>query len=119
MTNGRPTEHMAPQHLWPDYAQARAQQAQVCPPATAQPGSPALGLLGLLLGLAALVAPFLPPVEMTGVRQYGTVLLAMPGLAFAFIGLGRHRRARPAAAIALVINIFALAILTPLAIAFP
>ncbi|MFD7159874.1 hypothetical protein ACFV9C_35130 [Kribbella sp. NPDC059898] len=125
MTNSQPTDQRSgyPQQLWPDYAQARAQQHArswpAGPVAAQRPRSAVLGMVGLIVGLAALVAPFLPPVEMTTLRQYGTVLLAIPGLALAVVGLDRRRRGRPVAAIGLAINLFALAILAPLALAFP
>ncbi|WP_427893788.1 hypothetical protein ACQHIV_12325 [Kribbella sp. GL6] len=125
MTNSRPTDHRSgyPQQLWPDYAQARAQQhARDWPagPAAAQrPRSAVLGMLALIVGLAALAAPFLPPADLTALRQYGTVALAIPGLALAVVGLDRRRRWRPVAVIGLAVNLFALAILAPLALAFP
>lgn len=123
MTNGQQIDHRAPQHLWPDYAQARAQQRArdlpAGPAAAQQAGSAVLGTLALIVGLAAVLAPFLSRVDLTAVRQYGTVVLAIPGLALAVVGLDRRRRGRPVAAIGLVVNLFALAILAPLALAFP
>lgn len=123
MTNRQPTDHCPPQQLWPDYAQARAQQRARDRPAgpvpARQPGSAGLAIFAVIVGLTALAAPFLPPVDMTAVRQYGTVLLAIPGLALAVVGLDRRRRGRPVAALGLVVNLFALAILAPLALVFP
>ncbi|MFI5692354.1 hypothetical protein ACIA58_10985 [Kribbella sp. NPDC051586] len=104
-----------PQHLWPDYAQApndpawRA-QAQAQARAAAQPkGSALLGVLAFVLGLMALVAPFLP-VDMTGYRQYAAFPLALPGLGLAIAGMIGSRGGKPLAAVGAVLCALALAI---------
>ena len=124
MTYGQPTDprtqapHEYPQQLWPDYAQASQHPMSGPPPAadwgTRQPvGRPArsavLGVLALLVGLAALAAPFLP-MDRTGFRQYVALPLAVPGIALAAAGLIGKRRGKPAAAIGLLLSALAFAI---------
>jgi hypothetical protein len=128
---GRPQQGGAdyPQHLWPDYAQQPGQAPNWQQPGqfpghsggqpagqypggqlVARPaGSAVLGVLALIVGLAGLVAPFLP-MDMTGFRQYAAVPFAVPGLALAIAALAGNRRGKPVATIGLVVNLLAAAI---------
>ncbi|WP_371401892.1 DUF308 domain-containing protein [Kribbella sp. NBC_00662] len=100
-----------PQHLWPDYAQAPNDPAwQPQAPVSGQPkGSAVLGVLAFVLGLAALVAPFLP-VDMTGFRQYAAFPFALPGVGLAIGGLTGDRRGKPLAVVGAVLCALALGI---------
>jgi hypothetical protein len=96
-----------PQHLWPDHAQRPAPGGS---PAVEPPkGSGLLAVASLILGLAGLVAPFLP-MNMDGFRQYAAFPFALPGLVLAIAGLAGRRRAQPVAAIGALVSVFALAI---------
>ena len=100
-----------PQHLWP----AHAQPPVAAVPAGAQrpTGSAALGVLALFLGLAGLVAPFLPfsnLIDRFPIRQYLAFPFAVPALALALAALAGNRRGKPAAAIGLILAVLALAV---------
>ena len=72
-----------------------------------------MGVLALLLALAGLVAPFLPfsnLIDRFPVRQYLAFPFALPAVALAIITLAGPRRAKPAAAIAMMIAFLALAV---------
>lgn len=111
--NANPQQGRAgyPQHLWPDYAQAPHDPAwQPQAPVTGRPkGSAVLGVLAFVLGLAALVAPFLP-VDMTGFRQYAAFPFALPGIGLAIAGLTGDRRGKPLAVVGAVLCALALGI---------
>ena len=100
-----------PQHLWPDYSQAPSDPAwQQQAPVVGQPkGTAMLGVLAFVLGLAALVAPFLP-VDMTGFRQYAAFPLALPGVGLAIAGLISPRRGKPLAVVGAVLCVLALGV---------
>jgi hypothetical protein len=100
-----------PQHLWPDYAQAPNDPAwQPQAPVPGQPkGTALLGVLAFVLGLVALVAPFLP-IDMTGFRQYAAFPFALPGVGLAIAGLIGARRGKPLAAVGAVLCVLALGI---------
>ncbi|WUJ69277.1 hypothetical protein OG809_29740 [Kribbella soli] len=100
-----------PQHLWPDYSQAPTDPAwQPQAPVAGQPkGTAMLGVLAFVLGLAALVAPFLP-VDMTGFRQYAAFPLALPGVGLAIAGLIGARRGKPLAVVGAVLCVLALGV---------
>jgi hypothetical protein len=66
-------------------------------------------VLALVLGLAAVVAPFLP-MDMTGYRQYAAFPCAVPALVLALAGLIGNRRGKPAAAIGAITSVLALCI---------
>jgi hypothetical protein len=96
-----------PQHLWPDHAQQPA-------PGGSPAGKPAKGsglpaVASLFLGLAGLVAPFLP-MAMDNFRQYAAFPFAVPGLALGIAGLIGRRRAQPLAAIGAMVSVLALGI---------
>jgi hypothetical protein len=100
-----------PQHLWPDYAQAPTDPVwQPQAPSPGQPkGTAMLGVLAFVLGLAALVVPFLP-VDMTGYRQYTAFPFALPGVGLAIAGLIGARRAKPLAVVGAVLCVLALGV---------
>jgi hypothetical protein len=145
MTNRHPAtppESAYPQHLWPDYAQAKNQ-----PPAATQGTGPAgwpggyseqsatghafpgeaignarrgsgvFGVTAFVLGVLAVVAPLLP-MDMTGFRQYVAFPFAVPGITLAAVGLAAHRHARPAAAAGLILSTLALGIATFMTVTF-
>ncbi|MFC6156999.1 hypothetical protein [Kribbella jiaozuonensis] len=92
-----------PQHLWPDYSQDPTDPAWQPRPIPAQRKSTALlGVLAFVLGLAALVAPFLP-IDMTGFRQYAAFPFALPGVGLAIAGLIGPRRGKPLAVVGAVL----------------
>ncbi|MER7247774.1 hypothetical protein [Kribbella sp. NPDC000426] len=107
--NANPQQGGAPQHLWPDYAQTPGEPAWQ-PQAPAQPkGTATLGVLAFVLGLAGLVAPFLP-IDMTGYRQYAAFPLALPGVGLAIAGLIGARRGKPVAVVGAVLCVLALGV---------
>jgi hypothetical protein len=66
-------------------------------------------VLAFVLGLAALVAPFLP-MDMTGFRQYAAFPFALPGVGLATAGLIGARRGKPLAAVGAVLCVLAFGI---------
>ncbi|MFF0268491.1 hypothetical protein [Kribbella sp. NPDC004536] len=97
-----------PQHLWPEHAQPHG---AVPPSAPRAKGSAAMGILALLLAIAGLVTPFLPfsnLIDRFPVRQYLAFPFAIPALALAITTLATNRRAKPAAAIGMMIAFLAL-----------
>ena len=110
MTYGQPDRNASPQHLWPDYSQAPSDPAwQPQAPAEQPKGTSLLGVLAFVLGLAALVAPFLP-IDMTGYRQYAAFPLALPGVGLAIAGLIGSRRGKPLAVVGAVLCVLALGV---------
>ncbi|NIK60019.1 hypothetical protein [Kribbella shirazensis] len=76
-------------------------------------GSPALSVLALLLGIAGLVAPFLPfsnLIDRFPIRQYVAFPFAVPALALAIAALAGNRRGKPAAAIGMILAVLALGV---------
>ncbi|TDO55407.1 hypothetical protein EV651_114103 [Kribbella sp. VKM Ac-2571] len=106
-----PAGHGYPQHLWPEHAQ---QPVAAVPSGVDRPmGSAVPGVLALLVGLAGLVAPFLPfsnLIDRFPVRQYLAFPFALPALALAVAGLAGNRRGKPAAAIGLILALLALGV---------
>jgi hypothetical protein len=98
-----------PQHLWPDYSQQPGPIPSGSPAVEPAKGSGLLAVAALILGLAGLVAPFLP-MAMDGFRQYAAFPFALPGLGLAIAGLIGRRRAKPLAAIAAMLSVLALAV---------
>jgi hypothetical protein len=98
-----------PQHLWPDYSQQPGPSPSGSPAVEPAKGSGLLAVAALILGLAGLVAPFLP-MAMDGFRQYAAFPFALPGLGLAIAGLIGRRRAKPLAAIAAMLSVLALAV---------
>jgi hypothetical protein len=100
-----------PQHLWPDYAQSPNDPAwQAHAPASGRTKGSALpGVLAFVLGLVALVAPFLP-MDMTGFRQYAAFPFALPGIGLAIAGLIGARSGKPLAVVGAVLCVLALGI---------
>ncbi|GAA1574622.1 hypothetical protein GCM10009804_34280 [Kribbella hippodromi] len=96
--------------MWPDYArpQSNAQWAAV-PGARERVGSAVFGALALLVGLAAVVAPFVPA-DMTGFRQYAAVPFALTGIGLAVVGLTGRRAGKPLAVVGAAFSVLALAI---------
>ena len=113
----RPTEptppagHGYPQHLWPEHAQ---QPVAAVPSGVHRPmGSAVPSVLALLLGIAGLVAPFLPfsnLIDRFPVRQYLAFPFALPALALAIAGLAGNRRGKPAAVIGMLLALVALGV---------
>jgi hypothetical protein len=104
-----------PQHLWPDYAQRT--EAGGSPAADTSKSFGLLAVASLVLGLAGLVAPFLP-MAMDNFRQYAAFPFALPGLALGIAGLIGRRRAQPLAAIGALVSVLALAIGTYMVFAY-
>ncbi|MEU4194012.1 hypothetical protein AB0E69_19080 [Kribbella sp. NPDC026611] len=98
-----------PLNLWPDYAQ---QPGPGGPQGTqTSSGSAALSVVALFLGLAGLVAPFLPfsnLIDRFPIRQYLAFPFAVPALALAIVVLAGTRRGKPAAAIGMILAALAL-----------
>ncbi|MDX2974402.1 hypothetical protein [Kribbella solani] len=78
------------------------------PAAQERVGSGIFAALALLLGLAALVAPFVPA-DMTGFRQYAPFPFALPGIALAVIALTGRRPAKPLAITGATLSVLAIA----------
>ncbi|MET9632667.1 hypothetical protein ABZX92_34955 [Lentzea sp. NPDC006480] len=68
--------------------------------------SPVLGLTALVLGLVAVVVPFLP-MNMTGFRRYVGLVGGLIVLVVAVLGLVGDRRGKPMAAIGLLLGLLA------------
>jgi hypothetical protein len=66
-----------------------------------------MGVLALVLGVVALVVPFLP-MDMTGFRQYAAFPFAFPGIGFATAGLSGRRRGKPLAVLGAILCTLAL-----------
>ncbi|WP_434443046.1 hypothetical protein [Lentzea sp. E54] len=78
----------------------------------AQPGTrkgPLLGVLALVLGLAGVVATFLP-IDLSGIRAYLAWTFGLPGLVVAVFGLLGNRAGKAMAAIGAMLSLLAVAI---------
>ncbi|TDW22845.1 hypothetical protein [Kribbella kalugense] len=94
------------QDLWPDYAR-EPEQVRPVPVPERPAGSGVMGVLALVLGLVALVVPFLP-MDMSGFRQYAALPFAVPGIGLAIAGLSGRRRGKPLAVVGAVLCAIAL-----------
>jgi hypothetical protein len=61
----------------------------------------------VILGLLGCVLPLLP-IDLTGVRAYVALPLALPGLVLAVVGCAGHRRGKPLAVAGAVLSALAL-----------
>jgi hypothetical protein len=95
-----------PQDLWPDYVR-EPEQVRPGPAAERPAGSSLMAVLALVLGLVALVVPFLP-MDMTGFRQYAALPFALPGIGIAIVGLSGRRRGKPVAVVGAILCAIAL-----------
>ncbi|MBF6339351.1 hypothetical protein IU450_26155 [Nocardia abscessus] len=66
-------------------------------------------MIALILGVAALVVPFLP-IDLSEVRQYGAYVFALPGLVFGIVGCTGARRGKAVAITGSVFCVLALGI---------
>ncbi|NKE59534.1 hypothetical protein FXN61_23075 [Lentzea sp. PSKA42] len=70
------------------------------------PKGPVLGLVALVLGLAGVVATFLP-MNLDGVRPYVAWAFGLPGFVVAILGLLGHRRGKAPAVIGALLSLLA------------
>jgi hypothetical protein len=76
-------------------------------PSTTPKTGPGLAVVSVVLGLAGILAPFLP-IDETGIRHYVALPFALGGVVLGIAGLVGPRRGKPLAGVGLGLSVLAL-----------